>query len=180
MPGSSPPDTSDCRPGSGRGRRLAIFVPAVFFTILCVVVFYETAVTMANQGHASGTPISNAAFYPRMLALVLIALVGVQVLADIRSRGPAIRHQARSQGQHKVQIALVAAGLVAYTLLLPVLGFLLATPPFILVLLIVLGDRTIPALVGLPIGLTLGCLGVFQGLFNVNLPRGLFGIALNI
>ncbi|PWG16715.1 hypothetical protein DFK10_10360 [Salibaculum griseiflavum] len=155
-------------------------MPAVLLTVPCGLVFYEAATTLTEQGYASGTPISNAALYPRLLAGVLLALLALQVVSDVRSGPEAAGAEPAAAPDRPGQMAYAALGMVAYVLLLPVLGFLLATPVFVLALLLTLGDRNPVTLAALPLGVTLGCLAVFQGLFNVNLPRGLLGIAVNL
>lgn len=155
-------------------------VPALFLAALAGLVFYEAATTLTEQGYASGSPISNAALYPRLLAGLLLALVAVQVVADLRRGAPPAGSEPAATPDRAGQTSYVALGMVAYVALMPVLGFLLATPLFVLALMLVLGDRAPATLIGVPIGITAGCLLVFQGLFNVNLPRGLLGVALNL
>ncbi len=155
-------------------------MPAVFLTVPCGLVFYEAATTLTEQGYASGTPISNAALYPRLLAGLLLALLALQVVSDVRSGPEAAGSEPAAAPDRPGQLLFAALGMVAYVLLLPVLGFLLATPIFVLAMLLALGDRDPVTLSALPLGLTLGCLAVFQGLFSVNLPRGLLGIAVNL
>lgn len=167
-------------PDPGRARHVSRHIPAILLALLCGLVFYEAATTLAEQGYASGTPISNAALYPRLLAGLLLGLLALQVVSDVRSDGPpAFAEGPPALGQGR-QTAFAAVAIITYVALLPVLGFLLATPLFVLGLMLMLGDRNRATLVGVPLGITVGCMVVFQGLFNVNLPRGLFGIALNL
>ncbi|MFZ7090773.1 tripartite tricarboxylate transporter TctB family protein [Primorskyibacter sp. 2E233] len=154
-------------------------LPAIFLAALCGLIFYEAATTLTEQGYASGTPISNAALYPRLLAGLLLVLLVAQVVSDVRARGPSAGGEPAATPDKVGQTGLAALGMFAYVALLPVLGFLLATPLFVLALLLMLGDRNPVTLAGVTLAITAGCLLVFQGLFNVNLPRGLFGIALN-
>lgn len=155
-------------------------MPAVLLAVLCGLVFYEAATTLTEQGYASGTPISNAALYPRLLAGLLLVLLAMQVVSDLRSDREKAPGEPAAAPDRSGQTIYAALGMVAYVALLPVLGFLLATTVFVLALLLVLGDRKPVTLIALSLGITLGCLAVFQGLFNVNLPRGLLGIAVNL
>lgn len=154
-------------------------LPALVLAAVCGLVFYEAATTLTEQGYASGTPISNAALYPRLLAGLLLVLLAAQVVSDIRARGQAAGNEPAAAPDRAGQTVSAALSMIAYVALLPVLGFLLATPLFVLALLLMLGDRNPVTLAGVTVAITAGCLGVFQGLFNVNLPRGLFGIAVN-
>lgn len=164
---------------SGNSFRISQHFPAIFLAILCGVVFYEAATTLAEQGYASGTPISNAALYPRLLAGLLLSLLALQVASDIWATKPFASDEAPAAPGQIRQTGFVAVAIIIYIVLLPVFGFLLATPLFVLTLLLLLGDRNRATLIAVPLGVTLGCLLVFQGLFNVNLPRGLLGLALN-
>ena len=162
-----------------RWRRVSRQFPATFFALLCGVVLYEAATTLTEQGHASGSAISNAALYPRLLSGLLLFLAFFQVISDVRMSGPVPgAEEPAGPGQDRLTV-FAALTLVAYIILLPILGFLLTTPLFVLAFLLLLGDRNWTTLSFVPIATTAGCFVVFQVLFNVNLPRGLFGFALN-
>jgi hypothetical protein len=178
-----PPTASETDHPTDRGTTLRQRVwrhfPAILLGALGGLVLHEAATSLAEQGHASGTPISNAALYPRLLAGLLLGLVALQSVRDLRAAGPVASGEAAPAPGHAGRSLAVALGMVAYVAVLPVLGFLLATPVFVLALMLLLGDRAPATLAALPLAITAGCFAVFQGLFNVNLPRGLFGIALN-
>lgn len=159
--------------------RVSRHLPEILFAILCGVVLYEAATTLTEQGHASGSAISNAALYPRLLSGLLLFLAFLQVISDFRLSGPMPGAEELAEpGQDRLTV-FAALTLVAYIILLPILGFLLTTPLFVLAFLFLLGDRNWTTLSFVPIATTVGCFVVFQVLFNVNLPRGLFGLALN-
>lgn len=170
---------SENQPNPRKVRHISQHFPAILLAVVCGLVFYEAATTLTEQGYASGTPISNAALYPRLLAGLLLFLLTLQVVSDVRIKGPSVSGEDPAAPGQARQTGFVALGIVIYIALLPVLGFVMATPAFIILLMLVLGDRNLTTLIGVPLGITLGCLVVFQGLFNVNLPRGLFEIALN-
>ena len=172
-----PPEGQSPDESSGKLFRL---LPVAFFAAVCGLVFYEAATTLTEQGYASGTPISNAALYPRLLSGLLLGLLVLQVVAEFRGGNSARPEEGAPAPGHVRLMALTALAITAYVASLPILGFLLATPILVLVLLILLGDRQPLTLIGVPTAITLGCLLVFQGIFNVNLPRGIFGIALNL
>ena len=169
------PETQTRPNGAPASRHL----PAVFLATICGLVLFEAATTLTEQGYASGTPISNAALYPRLLAGLLLFLLAMQVVADLRATGPTAHAEAQASLGGTGLVAFTGLAIVAYVVLLPVLGFIVATPVLVLGLLLLLGDRRPATLVAVPLAMTAGCMAVFQGLFNVNLPRGLFGIGLN-
>ncbi|KJZ21746.1 hypothetical protein TW79_21290 [Tritonibacter mobilis] len=171
-PDQDPPNTT-------HGRSMLRHLPAVLMATLCGLIFYEAATSLAEQGYASGTPISNAALYPRLLAGLLLVLLAFQIIADVRATDPnAGVEDAASAGSTR-QTAITGISIVACVMLLPIFGFILVTPVLVLGLLLLFGDRQPATLIAVPLAIPAGCLLVFQGLFNVNLPRGLFGIALN-
>lgn len=179
MSARSPRPEQDADASGAAGHRLSRHLPAILLAIICGVVFYDSATTLVEQGYASGTPITNAALYPRLLAGLLLALLALQVFTDIRAAPASDEDQSPAAPGHMRLSMFVAMAIVGYIMILPVLGFLVTTPVFVLVLLLVLGDRKTATLVAVPLGTTAGCVVVFQVLFNVNLPRGLFGLALN-
>lgn len=174
------PDADPGAPEQGvHDRRLSRHFPTLFIAILCGVVLYEAATTLTEKGYASGTPISNAALYPRLLAGLLLFLLALQVVTDIRSKAPLTSSESPAGPGHGRQTAPAALAIIAYIVILPIMGFLLATPLFVLTFLLLLGDRHAATLVLVPLATTVGCVVVFQVLFNVNLPRGQFGFAVN-
>ena len=171
---------TDTHGGDTRQGTLSRLLPVAFLAAVSGLVLYEAATTLTEAGYASGTPISNAALYPRLLAGLLLSLLTLQVVAEFRGKvSPGPAEDAPATG-HGPQTALTALSITLYIALLPVAGFLVATPVLVLGLLLLLGDRAPLTLIGVPVAITLGCLLVFQGIFNVNLPRGIFGIALNL
>src|SRR6056297_543358 len=72
-------------PARQKARHVSQHLPALFLAVLCGLVFFEAATTLTEQGYASGTPISNAALYPRLLAGLLLVLLAMQVVSDLRS-----------------------------------------------------------------------------------------------
>ncbi|WP_368346307.1 tripartite tricarboxylate transporter TctB family protein [Pelagovum sp. HNIBRBA483] len=178
-----PPQSASSNPNNTavdtRWHLVSRHFPVILFAILSGVVLYEAATTLTEQGHASGSAIRNAALYPRLLAGLLLFLVFLQVISDFRLSGPVPGAEEPAEpGQDRLTV-FAALTLVAYIILLPIMGFLLTTPVFVLAFLLLLGDRNWRTLSFVPMATTAGCFVVFQMMFNVNLPRGLFGLALN-
>lgn len=65
------------------------------------------------------------------------------------------------------------AAAVVYVLVLPYVGYLLATPVFVGVALWLFSIRRVAMLVGVPIGFTIPVFLVFAELLNVRLPNGI-------
>jgi putative tricarboxylic transport membrane protein len=156
-------------------------LPALFFLSIIVLVYYLCATSLTEQGYASGTPITNAALYPRLLVTVLLALTIVQIIKETRNTGTEHSDDLGVLTRERlIQVLQCTCLGVAYLTLLPVIGYLALTPVFVALMLVSLGVRHFINVVIFSMLLTLGCSLMFQGVFNVNLPRGVFGFALNI
>lgn len=108
------------------------------------------------------------AFFPRLLALTLAVLAVILVVRAVTGRSDPSRPPAIRLGI----FASVLVLLVAYVLLLPRLGFVLATPPLLGAVIWLLGLRNWPSLAGTALGLTAGLYVVFGRALHVLLPMG--------
>ena len=70
------------------------------------------------------------------------------------------------------------AALVAFTAMLPVIGFYLAMPALMFVLMLILGNRSPVTLVAASLLATLAAGYVFGALLNVRLPVGMFELTI--
>jgi len=156
-------------------------LPPTFFLCIIAIVSYLCATSLTEKGYASGTPITNAALYPRLLVAVLLAMTIAQIITEIRTIGTTHSDDLGVLTQKRLIQIVQCTGLgIIYLILLPMIGYLALTPVFVALMLLSLGIRAVTNIILFSTLLTLGCSLIFQGLFNVNLPRGLFGIALNI
>lgn len=179
IPTKQTPQSRDVK--VGQDSLILRLLPSAFFLCIIAIVSYLCATSLTEQGYASGTPITNAALYPRLLVTVLLVMTVTQVIAEIRTTGAAHSDDLGVlTQQHLIQIVQCTGLGIVYLILLPIIGYLALTPVFVALMLLSLGIRAVMNIVMFSILLTLGCSLIFQGLFNVNLPRGLFGIALNI
>ncbi|WP_336057130.1 tripartite tricarboxylate transporter TctB family protein [Nitratireductor sp. CH_MIT9313-5] len=147
----------------------------IFFASIPVVIFWQSATSLAEQGAASGGPLDNAALYPRVIAALMsvaVAIHGIRLLLG------------RVQGQSALEVGVgtrlgiaLAALFVGYLLLLPHAGFHIATPVLLIVMTRALGLGIVPAVLG-SVALWLGASFVFEGLLNVVLPVGMFNITM--
>lgn len=113
-------------------------------------VYYEQSLGIV-RGFASDR--LGPAFFPRLLALVLAVLA---VTLVVRA------------GLFLTMLAL----LVAYALLLPRVGFVVATPVLLGAVIWLLGLRAWPALTGTALGITLALYFAFGRALHVLLPMG--------
>lgn len=173
-----PDDDAQPTVAKARARGARLF-PVAALAAICGLALHETATSLVEQGNASGSPIQNAALYPKLLAYLLIALLLAQAISDLRATRARDTGMPAASVRQRNQIIAAAVAIVLYLAALPIAGFVLATPLFVFALLFVLGDRSLITLIGLPVAVSAGCLVAFQGVFNVNLPRGVFGIAVN-
>jgi Tripartite tricarboxylate transporter TctB family len=118
----------------------------------------------------AGTYAWGAASWPRAI-IVLMALIALLQYAGRRPR-PLREPQAPtpSSGISRSAAALLLP--LAYVFLLPRTGFHLTTLVFVLIYLLLLGERRPAALVGVPLGILAAVVLVFTKLFYVALPTG--------
>ena len=145
------------------------------FAAVPALIFWQCATSLEEQDVASGGPMENAAFYPRIVASVMVALLiwqaGRLVLGSTTKPSPF-----RAAAGTRLALATTAL-FVAYLVVLPYAGFHLATPVLCFLLFRLLGARTLAALVGGGV-LSLTLAFVFEALLNVILPLGVFDIAV--
>ena len=147
----------------------------VLFLALPLVIFRQSATSLAEQGVASGGPMQNAALFPRMVAWLLLGLAVLNLARLLTGR---VREPSPVDPTGGTRLALVATGLfVAYLLIMPTLGYHLATPVLMAALLALFGLGPVAAIAG-GCAMSLGVAAVFQGLLNVVLPVGLFEITI--
>jgi putative tricarboxylic transport membrane protein len=145
------------------------------FAAIPVLIFWQSATSLTEQGVASGGPMQNAALFPRIIAFamtLLVAVLGLRLVLG-RVRRPSPLHAAEG-----TRLALAATALFfVYLIVLPRAGFHLATPVLGFLMFWLLGIRPLAALAG-GTALSLVTAFVFEGLLNVVLPVGVFNIAL--
>ena len=118
------------------------------------------------------------AFFPEMLAGGLIlfsALLIVQALLG-KSIGDCEKISIRQKGMQRVLLSL--AVMIVYCAVLKPAGFIIATIPFIMVFMFLLGNRKIFQYLWVPVAITLGVYLVFEKLLVLSLPAGLLSSIL--
>lgn len=127
------------------------------------------ALTFEFSGEA-GTYAWGAASWPR----AVILLMAVFALLQYARRGPQVDRQA-PQAAPAFELVMSAGALIlplAYIFLLPRTGFYIATPLFVLLYLLLLGERRPGPLVAVPVLVFAVITVVFTRLFYVALPTG--------
>ena len=146
-----------------------------FFVLVPVVILWQSATSLAEQGVASGGAMENAAIFPRIIAWIMIGLAAVNAF---RILGGRLTHQTPITGTPTTGLALVSTGLfIAYLLIMPYAGYHLATPMLLAVLLRLYGLGWVGS-IGAAVIMSLGVAAVFEGLLNVVLPVGALGITV--
>jgi len=147
----------------------------VLFLALPLVILWQSATSLDEQGVASGGPMVNAALFPRMIAWLLL---GLAVINGARIAFGMIRKPSPLKATPTTRLALIATAIfIVYLIALPIAGYHLATPVLIAVLLKTLGLPFMASLAG-GVGMSLLVAAVFEGALNVVLPVGIFQIAV--
>ena len=147
----------------------------LLFAAVPVVIFWQSATSLAEQGAASGGPLENAALYPRVVATVMTAIVIIQALRLLLGR-VATRSGFRMESGTPLAIALSVL-FVAYLIALPYAGFHIVTPLLCISMIWVFGIPPVAAILGGAM-LWIGASYIFEGLLNVVVPVGIFNLTL--
>jgi putative tricarboxylic transport membrane protein len=158
----------------------------LIFLGIAAYVFYETGTRFAAAGAAKGSALTNAAFYPRILAGLMLVLA----LCNIAKHGYLLFKEHRSepgsmgpdgtyvsQENQQFQNILLGFGCLAwfwgYIWFLEPVGYLIATPIMLTGILAALGVRKPWVNLAYTAGGTMGMYLFFQELLDVVLPIGL-------
>lgn len=138
-------------------------VAMVFLAVILVYGWGGNQLTASLQGDLIGP-----AFFPRLLTVLGIVLAALLVLK------PAGAGKGKAADQGSDITALVpAAMLLGYALIFEYLGFLLATPLFLLVAFRYLGHPGWAGAAGYSITVTAVLFGLFKYVLDIRLPLGL-------
>lgn len=120
--------------------------------------------------------------FPLAFGIILMVLAAILLLrlASTGNNGPSGGGLTDAEMPAVRQLQWLAAMLVLgevalYGFLLEKLGFLLATPVVILLVMVVsLRVRSVPKLLGMSLGLTVGCWLIFEKLLGIYLANGIW------
>lgn len=145
------------------------------FLALPLVIFWQTATSLEEQGVASGGPMQNSALFPRMIAWLLLGLTAINGFRLLAGR---VAQPSFFEPTQTTRLALiVTAYFIVYLLGLPYLGYHILTPILMTILLRLFGLMRRLSIFG-GFTLSLAVAAVFQGLLNVGLPVGIFKISI--
>lgn len=119
------------------------------------------------------------AFWPRIVLEGLILLNGGWLAKLILTQGQDLKTNlskialGNSQERNILRLLLVIALCIMYTFSMPILGFLLLTPIFQLLVLLAMGTRKWTTLTITPLLLTTVLFGIFIRILHIPLPRGI-------
>lgn len=139
--------------------RRANLVGAAVFLLLGVVTFAQ----MAGLGETADGSDPGAAGYPRLIAGVMMVLA--VLLALQTDNGEPV-----ARGRDALRVAGTIALLLVYVVTLEPLGYIISTIIMVLGTMLLMGIRSILALVIVPVSLALANFYVFYIAFGVPLP----------
>ncbi len=165
-------------------------IPDLLFLFWAGYVFSETATRFVSAGAATGGALTNAAFYPRILAGLIVGLALCNIIKHaylarkghrlVRKTGDTdmdIDPAARTPETRHYFLAFGCLGWFwLYIFSLETVGYLIATPIMLAGLLAALGVRNPLSNLSYAAGGTIGMYLFFQEMLDVILPMGLLGI----
>lgn len=153
------------------------WIVALFLIAVVAIVFQQISTSMTEQGIATGGPYDNGAAYPRAVAIVIAALVLLQLLLSAFEKTNTQEIQATSLAQLKRPV-LVLLVFTIYVSALTTLGYHLTTTPMIFALMWACGARSYLKQAVAATLIAFAFAYIFEKVLNVVLPGGIF--ALNI
>lgn len=139
-------------------------IAAVLLLGLAAGVFFATR---GYPGALAGTP--GPAFFPRVIAATLAAMAVVQLGTALRADESG---GARVSTEAARRIGVPIAFLIAYVLVLPLLGFFLTTSVFLAALMYYSGAQDLRVSLPLAVLVSVVLQNVFVGFLHVPLPAG--------
>jgi putative tricarboxylic transport membrane protein len=154
----------------GRGMRQRNIIAAVVLIIGGLA--YGTLALDLPERSLPNTP--GPRFFPLVVAAIILASAVTLLLlqAQVASGAGEAGANASSRGADRRLVLLALAALAAYAASLPVLGFILATVPFLAILMVLFGERRPVVVVVSAIAVAAALYVVFRYGFGIFLPRG--------
>jgi hypothetical protein len=176
-------------------KRLWDIIAASFCIGLALFIIYLTLTTFVDAGATTGGPFANSAFYPRLVAFVIVSLSILLIISSLfKKKGGAplssvekkesapqkppsrgAQSLERDEVSRKVLLA-VAVVLIVYTMLLERFGYLTVTPFFMAVLFWLLRIRKWITIVLLSLISTASLYLFFSSVLEVILPSGQYSL----
>lgn len=148
----------------------------VFFVAIIAVVFQQIYTSMTDQGIASGGPYDNAAAYPRLVAVLIGAMLVLQtVLAKFRPQDSEFDNETLNIYELRRPAALLIIFAV-YLVLLGQLGYHLTTTPMIVAIMVLCGLRFTAFTIAMALFIAFVSAYLFEAYLKVVLPGGIFSL----
>ena len=138
------------------------------------IVFWQTNTDFVEQGIAGGDAFNNAAYFPEIVASIIIGCA-VLVGGSFVFRKKSIPKSAITLTEKELRRPFgLLVGFAAYLFLIDVLGYHLATAPFLFFVIWLCGERKIlgPVVFSLTASILVSI--AFEKYLNVVLPRGYY------
>ncbi|SNS85266.1 tripartite tricarboxylate transporter TctB family protein [Tropicimonas sediminicola] len=149
---------------------------------IVALVFQQIATSLTDQRAASGDALSNAALFPRWVAITIAGLGLIVAGQMLMGRYPKGESAAEAEdcppeprSRLRLQEIAIAGLTLIYLLMLEPVGFHLTTFLVIGAMFLVLDARPVWRAVAASAALTLAASFVFEGLLKVILPVGFLG-----
>jgi putative tricarboxylic transport membrane protein len=148
-------------------RKGNIVISCVFILLGIIVL-----VNVSTYPSVGREQITGPAFFPRLLALILIGLSVMLFISNYRSKDQS------STGLfdiYAINAYITMVGLLGYMVMINIVGFIIATPILLFGLMKFYGMKKYPKLVLSSVIITGIIYGVFKLLLAVPLPTGIIG-----
>ncbi len=156
-----------------KSKRLDVVLALLIF-IPVALVFQQSATSLTEQGASTGDAMTNAALFPKIVAILLGVLAAWQLVVAVRR--PSVDETINWSRKTIASIAVMAL-LIAYISIVGSLGYHLATPLLCAAVLLLLSAKlTVSIITGIAMSLTVAIF--FESVLNVVLPVGFFGLSL--
>lgn len=146
---------------------------------ICGVIFFASLYLYTIAAQYKGHEIYGKlgpGFWPKFILICLMILSFLIAVDAFRARktsdGEKSPEAMKSAGS-RIRFFLVLIMIIAYLVLLNIIGFIMLTPFFLIAFMILLGEKSWPWMIGLSIGMTVIILLAFTQAMYVPLPRGI-------
>lgn len=150
----------------------------ILFLAIVAVVFQQIGTDLVDQGIAEGDPFHNAAFFPRAVCILIIIAVMIRVVTlSMQMRQQSVTTDSDSiASQQLLRPFMLVCIFGLYLLFLDLLGYHLATAPFIAVTMIICGDKKPIPTVLYAVAVAFLIAFLFEKYLKIVLPGGMFAI----
>jgi hypothetical protein len=142
---------------------------------ICGVIFFASLYlyTIAAQykGHEVYGKLGPG-FWPKFL-MILSVLIGIDAFRARKKSSEGKSSELVKGAGSRIRFFSALILIIAYLILLNIVGFVALTPFFLVAFMILLGEKSWPWMIGLSIGMTVIILLAFTQAMYVPLPRGL-------